>query len=201
MPESLVTQTAVTYIKTQYEAIGVNVNKLQSNYIWKVGIIMVVIALISMIASIVVTFIASKVAAKIGMNLRGKIFKKVMSFSNSELDKFSTASLITRSANDVQQVQNLMVMFLRLVFYAPILGIGGFIEVLYTNASMSWLIGVIILVIIGCVVVIFAIAVPKYKKVQKLVDKVNLVIRENLTGMLVIRAFTTQKHEKKDLMM
>ena len=197
MPESLVTQTAVTYIKTQYEAIGVNVNKLQSNYIWKVGIIMVVIALISMIASIVVTFIASKVAAKIGMNLRGKIFKKVMSFSNSELDKFSTASLITRSANDVQQVQNLMVMFLRLVFYAPILGIGGFIEVLYTNASMSWLIGVIILVIIGCVVVIFAIAVPKYKKVQKLVDKVNLVIRENLTGMLVIRAFTTQKHEEE----
>ena len=197
MPESLITQTAVTYIKTQYEAIGVNVNSLQSNYIWKIGIIMTLIALASMVASVIVTLIASKVAAKIGMDLRGKIFKKVMGFSNSEIDKFSTASLITRSANDVQQVQNLMVMFLRLVFYAPILGIGGFIEVLYTNASMSWLIGVIILIIIGCVVVIFSLAVPKYKKVQQLVDKVNLVIRENLTGMLVIRAFTTQRHEEE----
>lgn len=197
MPESLITQTAVTYIKAQYEAIGVNVNRLQSNYIWKIGIIMILIALASMVASVIVTLIASKVAAKIGMELRGKIFKKVMSFSNSEIDKFSTASLITRSANDVQQVQNLMVMFLRLVFYAPILGIGGFIEVLYTNASMSWVIGVIILVIIGCVVVIFSLAVPKYKRVQQLVDKVNLVIRENLTGMLVIRAFTTQKHEEE----
>lgn len=197
MPESLITQTAVTYIKAQYEAIGVNVNKLQSNYIWRVGIIMTIIALISMIASIVVTFIASKVAAKIGKELRSKIFKKVMNFSNSELDKFSTASLITRSTNDVQQVQNLMVMFLRLVFYAPILGIGGFIEVLNTNASMSWVIGVIVIVIIGVVVVIFSLAVPKFKRVQKLLDKVNLVIRENLTGMLVIRAFTTQKHEEE----
>lgn len=197
MPQSLITQESVTYIKSQYEAIGVNVNKLQTDYIWKTGLIMVAIALISMLASIIVTFFASKVAAKIGMELRGKIFKKVMSFSNSELDKFSTASLITRSANDVQQVQNLMVMLLRLVFYAPILGIGGFIEVLYTNASMSWIIGVIILVIIGCVTVIFVLAVPKYKRVQQLVDKVNLVIRENLTGMLVIRAFTTQKHEEE----
>ena len=197
MPESMISQGAIGYVKDEYKAIGLNVDKLQTNYIFKTGIIMVSIALISMIATVIVGYLAAKVAAKLGKNLRKDVFEKVISFSNKEMDEFSTASLITRSTNDIQQVQVLMVMLIRIVFYAPILAIGGFIKVLGTDTSMAWIIGVAVLSIITVVLVLFALVIPKFKIVQKLVDKVNLVTREMLTGMLVIRAFGTEKHEEK----
>ncbi|CEK37863.1 ABC transporter ATP-binding protein [Paraclostridium sordellii] len=197
MPESMVSQSAIRYVKVEYKAIGMNVDKLQTNYIFKAGAIMLGIALISMVATVAVGYLGARVAAKLGRNLRKQVFGKVVSFSNKEMDAFSTASLITRSTNDIQQVQMLMVMLLRIVFYAPILAIGGFIKVLNTNTSMAWIIGVAVLAILSVVLVLFGLVMPKFKSVQKLVDKVNLVTREMLTGMLVIRAFSTEKHEEK----
>ncbi|CEK30293.1 ABC transporter multidrug-family ATP-binding/permease [[Clostridium] sordellii] len=197
MPESMVSQSAIRYVKAEYKAIGMNVDKLQTNYIFKAGAIMLGIALISMVATVAVGYLGARVAAKLGRNLRKQVFGKVVSFSNKEMDAFSTASLITRSTNDIQQVQMLMVMLLRIVFYAPILAIGGFIKVLNTNTSMAWIIGVAVLAILSVVLVLFGLVMPKFKSVQKLVDKVNLVTREMLTGMLVIRAFSTEKHEEK----
>ena len=155
------------------------------------------IALLSMISTVAVGFLGARAAAKLGQDLRGNVFKKVVSFSNTEMDKFSTASLITRSTNDIQQIQTLMVMLLRIVFYAPILAIGGVIKVLNTNTSMGWIIGVAVLAILSLVMLLFAVVMPKFKIVQKLVDKLNLVTREILTGILVIRAFSTEKHEEK----
>lgn len=197
MPESMVSQSAIRYVKAEYKAIGMNVDKLQTNYIFKAGAIMLGIALISMVATVAVGYLGARVAAKLGRNLRKQVFGKVVSFSNKEMDEFSTASLITRSTNDIQQVQMLMVMLLRIVFYAPILAIGGFIKVLNTNTSMAWIIGVAVLAILSVVLVLFGLVMPKFKSVQNLVDKVNLVTREMLTGMLVIRAFSTEKHEEK----
>ncbi|CEO06040.1 ABC transporter multidrug-family ATP-binding/permease [[Clostridium] sordellii] len=197
MPESMVSQSAIRYVKAEYKAIGMNVDKLQTNYIFKAGAIMLGIALISMVATVAVGYLGARVAAKLGRNLRKQVFGKVVSFSNKEMDEFSTASLITRSTNDIQQVQMLMVMLLRIVFYAPILAIGGFIKVLNTNTSMAWIIGVAVLAILSVVLVLFGLVMPKFKSIQKLVDKVNLVTREMLTGMLVIRAFSTEKHEEK----
>lgn len=197
MPESMITQAATAYVKAEYEAIGMNTERMQTNYILYSGGLMLLIALVSMAATVTVGFLGAKVAAGLGRDLRGNVFKKVVSFSNTELDQFSTASLITRSTNDIQQIQMLMVMLLRVVFYAPILGLGGFIKVLGTDTSMAWIIGVAVLAIVSFVLVLFGIAIPKFKAVQKLVDKVNLVMRELLTGMLVIRAFSTQKHEEQ----
>ncbi|GAB6168032.1 ABC transporter ATP-binding protein [Clostridium carnis] len=197
MPDNILVQSAISYVKAEYEAIGIDTSKLQSNYILKSGAIMLLIALLSMIATVTVAFLGAKVSANLGKNLRSKVFNKVVSFSNTEFDKFSTASLITRSTNDIQQIQMLMVMLLRIVFYAPILGIGGVIKVLNTDTSMAWIIGVAVLAILTLVITLFGLAMPKFKAVQKLVDKVNLVTREILTGMLVIRAFSTQKHEEK----
>lgn len=197
MPESMVTQGAIGYVKGEYKAIGIDVDKLQTSYIFKTGAIMLGVALISMIATVAVGYLGARVAAKLGRNLRKDVFHKVISFSNKEMDEFSTASLITRSTNDIQQVQMLMVMLLRIVFYAPILALGGVIKVLGTDTSMAWIIGVAVLAIISVVLVLFALVMPKFKSVQKLVDKVNLVTREMLTGMLVIRAFGTEKHEEK----
>ncbi|MCR1848635.1 ABC transporter ATP-binding protein [Paraclostridium sordellii] len=197
MPESMVSQSAIGYVKAEYKSMGMNVDKLQTNYIFKAGATMLGIALISMIATVAVGYLGARVAAKLGRNLRKQVFGKVVSFSHKEMDEFSTASLITRSTNDIQQVQMLMVMLLRIVFYAPILAIGGFIKVLNTNTSMAWIIGVAVLAILSVVLVLFGLVMPKFKSVQKLVDKVNLVTREMLTGMLVIRAFSTEKHEEK----
>ena len=197
MPESMISQSAIRYVKAEYKAIGINVNKLQTNYIFKTGAIMLGIALISMVATVAVGYLGARVAAKLGRNLRKQVFEKVVSFSNKEMDEFSTASLITRSTNDIQQVQMLMVMLLRIVFYAPILAIGGVIKVLNTNTSMAWIIGVAVLSIVSVVLLLFGLVMPKFKSVQKLVDRVNLVTREMLTGMLVIRAFSTEKHEEK----
>lgn len=197
MPESMITQSATSYVKEQYKDIGINTDKLQSNYVIIAGIKMVGIALISMVATVIVSFIAARVAAALGRNLRKDVFNKVVGFSNAEFDEFSTASLITRTTNDIQQIIMLVVMGLRIVFYAPILGIGGVIKVINTGASMGWVIVVALISILLLVIVLFSFAMPKFKSVQKLVDRLNLVTRESLTGMLVIRAFSTQKHEEE----
>lgn len=197
MPDSIISQAAISYVKDEYEVIGIDMDKAQINYILVSGAKMLGVALLGAVVSIIVGFIASKVAAKTSMELRSNIFKKVMSFSNSEMDKFSTASLITRSTNDIQQIQMVIVMLLRMVLYAPILGIGGVIKVLNTNTSMTWIIGLAVVVILGIVLTLFITVMPRFKILQKLVDKVNLVTREILTGLPVIRAFSTQKHEEE----
>ena len=197
MPDSMITQAATSYVKEQYKEVGINTDKLQSNYVIIAGIKMVGIALISMVATVIVSFIAARVGAALGRNLRKDVFNKVVGFSNTEFDEFSTASLITRTTNDIQQIIMLVVMGLRIVFYAPILGIGGVIKVINTGASMGWVIGVAVISILLLVIVLFSFAMPKFKSVQKLVDRLNLVTRESLTGMLVIRAFSTQKYEEE----
>lgn len=196
MPDSMITQSAVTFLHNEYKTIGINTDKLQSNYILTEGFKMLLLSLVSMAATVIVGLLAARVAAGLGRNLRKKVFRKVISFSNAEFDKFSTASLITRSTNDIQQVQTLMVMLLRIVFYAPILGIGGVIKVINTDVSMGWIIAVAVIAVLTLVIVLFSIAIPKFKSVQKLVDKINLVTRESLIGMLVIRAFNNQRYEE-----
>ncbi len=197
LPETMINQSATNYIKSEYEAIGINMKKTQSNYILYTGGIMILIALLSMVASIGVGFISARVSASLGKNLRDKVFRQVTAFSNGEFDDFSTASLITRSTNDIQQVQTFSMLMLRMVFYAPILGVGGVIRALRTNTSMAWIVAVGVMSILTLVIVIFSIAMPRFKKLQKLVDRVNLVMRESLNGLMVIRAFNTQKFEEK----
>lgn len=197
MPESMIAQAATSYVKNHYENIGIDTGKIQSNYVLLAGAKMLGIALISMIATVIVSFIAAKIGSALGRDLRKDVFNKVVSFSNTEFDKFSTASLITRTTNDIQQIIMLIIMGMRIVFYAPILGVGGVIKVINTKANMSWVIGVAVLAMLVLVVVLFTFAIPKFKSVQKLVDKLNLVSRESLTGMLVIRAFSTQRYEEK----
>ncbi|HBG5344490.1 TPA: ABC transporter ATP-binding protein [Clostridioides difficile] len=197
MPESMITQSSVSYVKSEYEKIGIDTEKTQNNYILFTGAKMLGIAMISMVATITVGFLAARVAASVGRNLRSGVFRKVMSFSNTEMNEFSTASLITRSTNDIQQIQMLMVMLLRIVFYAPIMAIGGVIKVLNTNTSMAWIIAVAVVAILSLIVVLFSVVMPKFKLVQKLVDKLNLVSREIITGIPVIRAFSTEKHEEE----
>jgi ATP-binding cassette subfamily B protein len=197
MPDTIITQGAVSYVKSEYTNLGMDTDGLQKNYILIAGAKMLGIALLSMLATVVVGYLGAKTAAKLGQDLRSNVFKKVVSFSNTEMDKFSTASLITRSTNDIQQIQTLMVMLIRIVFYAPILAIGGVIKVLNTNTSMGWIIGVAVLAILSLVMLLFGVVMPKFKIVQKLVDKLNLVTREILTGILVIRAFSTEKHEEE----
>ncbi|NFS10245.1 ABC transporter ATP-binding protein [Clostridium botulinum] len=197
LDDSSIEQMAVSFVKNEYTKVGVNMDKYQTDYIFSSGAKMLGFALVSMIATILVTLIASRVAATFSRDLRSSVFKKVVGFTNKEFDDFSTASLITRCTNDIQQIQILTVMVLRFVLYAPILGIGGFIKVLNTNSTMSWVIGVAILSILSLVSVLFSIAMPKFKKLQKLVDKINLVAREILTGIPAIRAFSTEKHEEE----
>ena len=197
MPDSIITQSAISYVKGEYKNLGIDTDKLQTNYMFLAGAKMLGIALLSALATIVVGFLGARVAATLGKNLRSKVFNKVMSFSNTEMDKFSTASLITRSTNDIQQVQMLMVMMLRVVIYSPIIAIGGIIKVTKTNTSMTWIIAVAVIAILSLVMILFIVVMPKFKVVQKLVDRVNLVTREILTGIPVIRAFSTQKYEEK----
>lgn len=196
-PDSMITQSAVSFVKAEYENIGIDTDKNQSIYILLSGAKMLGIALISMMTTVVVGFLGARVAANMGKDLRSGVFRKVMSFSNEELTKFSTASLITRSTNDIQQIQMLMVMLLRIVIYAPILGVGGVMKVMNTNTSMAWIIGVAVGAISCVVLFLFAVVMPKFKLVQKLVDRLNLVTREILTGIPVIRAFSTVDHEEK----
>ena len=177
--------------------VNIGVQQMKPDYILNVGAKMLGVALLSMAATIGISFVASRVAASLGSRLRQEVFTKVVNFSSNEMDKFSTASLITRSTNDIQQIQNLMVMLLRIVIYAPILGIGGIIKVLRTENTMAWIIVVAVTTIIIVVFALFKVVMPKFKQVQNLIDKLNLVTREILTGMLVIRAFGTEKHEEK----
>ena len=197
MPESMVTQSAVTYVREQYKELGIDIDKVQTNYLFMAGAKMLGVALIGTIAAVIVTFIAARIAAALGRNLRKDVFNKVVGFSNAEFDRFSTASLITRTTNDIQQIMMLIVMGLRIVFYAPILGIGGIVKVVKSGAGMGLVIVVAVVSILSLVAVLFVFAIPKFKMVQKLVDKLNLVTRESLTGMLVIRAFSTEKYEEE----
>ena len=197
LPETMVDQSAVNYVKSEYEAIGINTEKMQNNYIIMTGLKMLGITLLSVLASVLVGLLGARVAATLGKDLRSSVFKKVMSFSNKEITEFSTASLITRSTNDIQQIQMMMVMFLRIVFYAPILGLGGVLKVLQTNTSMTWIIGVGVASVLVLVMIMFIVVMPRFKILQSLVDSLNLVSREILTGLPVIRAFSTEKYEEQ----
>ncbi len=197
MSESIIQQKAILLVKEEYEALGMNPDDIQMRYLKTKGIQMVGLAVLMMGASILVSLFAAKVAAGVGRDLRKRVFNKVVSFSNAEMDKFSTASLITRSTNDIQQVQMVEVMLLRMIFYAPIIGIGGIIKVLNTKTGMSWIIVVAVVAIMALVLVLMSLAMPKFKKMQDLVDRLNLVSREILTGIPVIRAFSREKHEEQ----
>lgn len=197
LPDTILDQAAVSYCKAVYQDLGMNMDKIQTGYLVKTGGMMIALAFLGMAASVLVGFLASRVGASAGRDLRGRVFHKVVGFSNHEFNQFSTASLITRSTNDIQQIQMLIVMLLRMVLYAPILAIGGVFQVMKTNVSMSWIIGLAVIVIACMVLLLFVVAMPKFKILQKLVDKLNLVTREILTGLPVIRAFSTEKHEEK----
>ena len=197
LPDTILDQAAVSYVGTAYEALGMDMDEIQIHYLLVTGGKMVALAFLGMAASVLVGFLASRVGAATGRDLRGNVFRKVVGFSNNEFDHFSTASLITRSTNDIQQIQLIIVMLLRIVLYAPILAIGGVIQVFQTNVSMSWIIGLAVLLIGLVILVLFLVAMPKFRILQTLVDKVNLVMREILTGLPVIRAFSTQEHEEE----
>lgn len=197
MPDMLIEQSSITAVKAEYQSIGIDINKMQSDYILQTGIKMLMLALVAMASTIAVCFLSARVAASIGKKLRGMVFRKVVGFSNTEFDHFSTASLITRSTNDIQQVQMLLVMLFRIIFYAPIMGVGGIIKVLNTNKSMAWIIAVGVIGMLAIVLVLYTVTMPKFKIMQNLIDKLNLVTREILTGLPVIRAFSTEKYEEK----
>ena len=197
MPDSIVEQAATAYIKTVYEKLGMDTEQIQNSYILRTGAKMIGLAFLGMLASVMVGLLASRVAARTGRDLRSRVFKKVVGFSNAEFDHFSTASLITRSTNDIQQIQMLVVMLLRMVMYAPIMAAGGIIKVFRTNVDMSWIIGLAVVLILLLVLVLFIVAMPKFKILQNMVDRLNLVTREILTGLSVIRAFSTEKYEEK----
>ena len=197
MPDSILDQVAISYVKSTYEQIGLDTGHMSTVYILKTGAKMLGLAALGMAASILACLMASRVGAKVGRGLRRDTFRKVIGFSNAEFDKFSTASLITRSTNDIQQIQLLTVMILRMVLYAPIMAIGGILKVSKTNVNMFWIIGLAVLLIVMVVAVLFIVVMPKFKIVQNMVDKLNLVSREILTGLPVIRAFHTEKHEEE----
>ena len=197
MPDSILDQSAISYVKSTYEQIGLDTGHMSTVYILKTGAKMLGLAALGMAASILACLMASRVGAKVGRGLRRDTFRKVIGFSNAEFDKFSTASLITRSTNDIQQIQLLTVMILRMVLYAPIMAIGGILKVSKTNVDMFWIIGLAVLLIVMVVAVLFIVVMPKFKIVQNMVDKLNLVSREILTGLPVIRAFHTEKHEEE----
>ena len=197
MPDSILDQAAISYVKSTYEQIGLDTGHMSTVYILKTGAKMLGLAALGMAASILACLMASRVGAKVGRGLRRDTFRKVIGFSNAEFDKFSTASLITRSTNDIQQIQFLTVMILRIVLYAPVMAIGGILKVSKTNVDMFWIIGLAVLLIVMVVAVLFIVVMPKFKIVQNMVDKLNLVSREILTGLPVIRAFHTEKHEEE----
>ena len=197
MQDSIIAQAAAGYIKDAYTHIGIDTDQIETIYILHTGAKMLALAFLGMAASILVGLLASRVGAGVGRRLRENVFRKVVGFSNAEFDKFSTASLITRSTNDIQQIQLLLVMILRMVLYAPIMAIGGIWKVFHTNVDMSWIIGLAVAVIIVIVGFLFLVVMPKFKLIQNQVDKLNLVSREILTGLSVIRAFGTQKYEEE----
>ena len=195
--DSMTSQMSIAYVRSEYEALGIDLDKMQIDYLKTAGGKMIVLSLIMMLTSILCGYLAAKTAAQFGMDIREKVFRKVVSFSNAEMEKFSTASLITRSTNDIQQLQMVIVMLLRMVAYAPILGIGGVIKVINTKTGMGWIIGVSVGAVLALVIILMSVAMPKFKKMQTLVDKLNLVSREILTGLPVIRAFSREKYEEE----
>ena len=197
MPDTILDQASVSFCRSAYKDLGMDMDQTQIHYLLKTGGQMAALALLGMLASIMVAFLASRVGASAGRDLRSGVFHKVVGFSNNEFNHFSTASLITRSTNDIQQIQMLIVMLLRMVLYAPILAIGGVLQVMKTNVSMSWIIGLAVIIIAFVVLLLFLVVMPKFKVLQNLVDKLNLVTREILTGLPVIRAFSTEKHEEE----
>lgn len=197
MGSSLVKSMGVAYAVSADKAAGVDINQVQKDYLWMSGLKMVGMALLMGVVTVLVGFFASRVGAGVGRDLRDNVFKRVVRFSNAEMDRFSTASLITRSTNDIQQIQMVSTMLLRIVAYAPILGIGGVLKVIKTGAGMGWVIALAIIVILGYVMVLVSASMPKFKLMQKLVDNINLVSREILTGLSVIRAFGREKKEEE----
>ncbi len=197
MAASMKSQMAVELVKSEYTALNYDLNAIQRHYLLIMGAKMLAMTLLMVAAAIGVGFIGARTAAAIGRDLREKLFTKVIGFSNADINKFSTASLITRSTNDVQQVQQVSVMMLRIVLYAPIIGMGGIIKVTGTDTGMGWIIGVAVGAVLSLVLVLMVVAMPKFKKMQSLVDRVNLVSREILTGTMVIRAFSREKHEEE----
>ena len=195
--DSMVTQAAVGGVKNEYAALGMDTAAFQTNSILSIGGLMLLISLLSGVSTIVVGYFSARVAAGLGRDLRRYVFRKVESFSNSEFDKFSTSSLITRSTNDITQIQTLLVILIRMACYAPILAIGGFIMAVHTSASMSWIIALAVVVLVSFIALVFSISLPKFAIIQKLLDRLNLVTSENLSGMMVIRAFNTQGFEEK----
>lgn len=197
IPEAFTEQGAIAMVKAEYQALGMDTDQIQTNYIILTGLKMLGLALVAMISTILVGYLASRIAAGLGRDLRGRVFKKVVGFSNNEFDHFSTASLITRSTNDIQQIQMTLVLLIRIVFYSPILAIGGIIKVLNTNVSMTWIIALAVIVIMSVIGTLFAVAMPKFKLMQKQVDRLNLVTREILIGLPVIRAFSKERREEE----
>ncbi len=196
-PDTIKDQMNIVYIKGEYSSIGIDLNKMQSSYIKNTGLKMIGLAALGMVAAIIVVVLSSRIAAAFSRGIREDVFRKVISFSNAEFDKFSTASLITRSTNDIQQVQMLMMMVFRIVLYAPIMGIGGVVKVLKTNSNMTWIIGLAVGILLMVILCLFQLVMPKFKKLQSMIDNLNLVMREILTGLSVIRAFSTSKHEEE----
>jgi len=194
--DRMITQMAVGSVKAEYIALGMDTAKLQTNYIIHAGVLMLLLSFLSISCTVVVGFLSAKTAAGSARDIRKDVFQKVESFSNTEFDKFSTASLITRSTNDVTQIQMVVIMMMRMVFYAPIIGIGGIIRAIGKSANMWWIIALAVVVLLGLILTVFSIALPKFKIIQNLIDRLNLVTRENLSGMMVIRAFNMQGFEE-----
>jgi ATP-binding cassette subfamily B multidrug efflux pump len=194
--EKMTIQAAAAPIKIEYAALGMDTGKLSTNYIMRIGSLMLLLTLLSGACTIAVGYFAARTAAGLARDLRRKVFERVENFSSTEFDKFSTASLITRSTNDVTQIQMVVIMMMRMVFYAPIIGIGGVIRAIGKSANMWWIIALAVVVLLGLILTVFAIALPKFKAIQNLIDRLNLVMRENLSGMMVIRAFNMQKFEE-----
>jgi ATP-binding cassette subfamily B protein len=194
--DSMIIQAAAAPVKNEYVALGMDTGKLSSNYILNIGVLMLLVTLLSGTCTILVGFLAARTAAGLARDLRRNVFNRVESFSATEFDKFSTASLITRSTNDITQIQMVVIMMMRMVFYAPIIGIGGVIRAIGKSANMWWIIALAVVVLLGLILTVFAIALPKFKIIQSLIDRLNLVTRENLSGMMVIRAFNMQGFEE-----
>jgi ATP-binding cassette subfamily B protein len=196
MDSSTIVQAAASAVKAEYAALGMDTGKLASNYIWLAGANMLLLTLLSVACTVIVGFLSARTAAGLARDLRRNVFDRVESFSSTEFDKFSTASLITRTTNDVTQIQMVVIMMMRMVIYAPIIGIGGVIRALSKTTSMWWIIALAVVVLFGLIITVFSIALPKFKSIQALIDRLNLVVRENLSGMMIIRAFNMQSFEE-----
>ncbi len=196
MPETMTAQSAILFVQQEYEAMGEDLAERQTSYILKTGGSMLLLALLAMAASIGVTFCCARTAATTAHDLRNDVYRKVIGFSNQEFGRFSTASLITRSTNDIQQIQMLLAMGVRILLYAPIVGLGGVLKVVQTNVSMSWIIALAVIIIMLMIGVLFLVAMPRFTKLQTLIDRLNLVTREILSGIMVTRAFSAEKHEE-----